>query len=186
MTRWGRPLDGRPVALRRKPIIPAEEAVGRFCTACGHDPSPHSPLRPWTLQAMATLKYCAGLRLGEVVRLRLGDFDVRAGTIDVRETKFFKSRRLPLKASVAAMLTGYLARRLAAGAPSQPAAPLFWSRARRAGYTLSGAEQQLTDCLAASGLRMGDRKSWTRPHDLRHYPEPRIIPTKMRLSAQLH
>ena len=40
--------------------------------------------------------YCAGLRVSEIARLSLGDVDLQVGTITIRETKFFKSRILPL------------------------------------------------------------------------------------------
>jgi integrase len=33
------------------------------------------------------LAYCAGLRIGEVVRLNVGDFDVDDRTIEIRGTK---------------------------------------------------------------------------------------------------
>jgi integrase len=51
---------------------------------------------------MVILGYCAGLRLGEVARLALADFRPDEGTLEVRNTTFFKSRRLPLTTSVAA------------------------------------------------------------------------------------
>lgn len=165
---WDPHVDRMTRASRRRPVILSEEAVRHFLGACERLPSPLAPLRPSTLKAMGGLAYCAGLRLGELVRLRVGDVDLRSGTLDVRETKFFKSRRLPLHASVTAMLRDYLTKRRATGAPSDPETPLFWSERRRAGYTLSGAEEPLTACLAAAGLRAGDRMSWARPHDLRH------------------
>ena len=59
-------------------------------------PSPQLPLRPQTLHMMLVLAYCAGLRIGEIVRLNVGDFDGDDRTIEIRRTKFFKSRRLPL------------------------------------------------------------------------------------------
>ncbi len=55
-------------------------------------PSPLSPLRPRTVHMMLVLAYCAGLRLGEIVRLNVSDFDVDNGTIEIRLSKFFKSK----------------------------------------------------------------------------------------------
>jgi integrase len=40
---------------------------------------------------MLVMAYCAGLRLGELARLDLGDVDLQTGTITIRKTKFFKS-----------------------------------------------------------------------------------------------
>jgi integrase len=53
------------------------------------------------------LSYCAGLRVGELAQLTVGDIDLEEATIEVRETKFFKSRRLPMAPSVLAALRGY-------------------------------------------------------------------------------
>ena len=71
---------------------------------------------------MLILGYCAGLRVGEFTRLALADFRPDDGTIEIRNTKFFKSRRLPLTASVVADLERYVAARQQAGASQEPAA----------------------------------------------------------------
>ena len=42
-------------------------------------PSPRAPLRPLSLYTMLVLAYCAGLRLGELARLNLGDVDLQVG-----------------------------------------------------------------------------------------------------------
>ncbi|WP_247381926.1 MULTISPECIES: tyrosine-type recombinase/integrase [unclassified Bradyrhizobium] len=55
---------------------------------------------------MLVLTYCAGLRLGELARLNLADIDLQVGTITIRETKFFKSRILPLADSPLSALPG--------------------------------------------------------------------------------
>ena len=67
-------------------------------------PSPRAPLRPLSIYTMLLLAYCAGLRRGELARLDLGDVDLQGGTITIRETKFFKTRILPLPDSVMAEL----------------------------------------------------------------------------------
>jgi hypothetical protein len=38
---------------------------------------------------MIVLAYCAGLRLGEIVRLKVQDIDLETASISVRDTKFF-------------------------------------------------------------------------------------------------
>ena len=71
-------------------------------------PSPRAPLRPLSIYTMLLLAYCAGLRRSELARLDLGDVDLQGGTITIRETKFFKTRILPLPDSVMAELRDYL------------------------------------------------------------------------------
>jgi len=62
------------------------------------------------LYTMLVVAYCVGLRVGEIVRLKVGDIDIADQTIEIRETKFFKSRRLPVTNTVRAALDDYLNR----------------------------------------------------------------------------
>jgi integrase len=67
-----------------------DEEVQRILQAALAYPSPKAPWRPIWLFTMLMLAYCAGLRGGEIARLKLGDVDLREKTIDIRNTKFFK------------------------------------------------------------------------------------------------
>ena len=49
----------------------------------------------------------AGLRVSEALKLAVADVDLHGGTIAVRQTKFHKSRCLPLHASVVQVLSEY-------------------------------------------------------------------------------
>ena len=102
---------------RRRPHIYTPEEVQRILEAARRDPAPRAPLRSHTLYMMLVLAYCAGLRLAEIVGLKLGDLDLTADCIEVRDTKFFKSRRLPLSSTAMAALRDYLKARGKAGAP---------------------------------------------------------------------
>ena len=104
-------------ALRNRcaPYIFTMEEIERLLSAALRFPSPNAPLRPLTLYTMFVLAYCAGLRIGEIVRLRLGDIRTGEQSLDIRVTKFFKSRRLPLSASAMAVLLRYLEARRKAG-----------------------------------------------------------------------
>ena len=84
-------------------------------------------------------KHCAGLRLAEIVGLKLADLDLAGDCIEVRDTKFFKSRRLPLSATAMAALRDYLKARLKAGAPNYSDAPLFWHAKGGYRYVTAGA-----------------------------------------------
>jgi integrase len=131
-------------------------------------PSGKAPWRPLSLFTMLVLAYCAGLRGGEIVRLKLGDVDLREQTIDVRETKFFKHRRLPLAPGVMAALKHYLCVREAAGASMIPDSSLFWSPQRNRGYTVGGMRLVLTDVLRRAGVKPARGAIGPRVHDLRH------------------
>ena len=102
----------------RLPHVYSDEEIHRLLKTALAFPSPKAPLRPLSLYTMLVLAYCAGLRLGEIVRLTFSDINLQDGTIEIRETKFFKHRRLPLTPAVIAALKNYLAAREQAGAPT--------------------------------------------------------------------
>jgi len=101
----------------------------------------------------AGVAYCAGLRLAEIVGLELRDVDFEEGTIEVRDTKFFKSRRLPLSSSAVAALRDYLVARRKAGASQEPLASLFVHE--KGGYSHVTAGALLRDVIRRAGLRTG-------------------------------
>jgi integrase/recombinase XerD len=114
------------------------------------------------------LAYCAGLRIGELAALKLCDVDIEHGSIEIRETKFFKSRRLPLASGVVAVLSRYLRARAAAGAPTGPDSPLWWTTLRRKGYCYGQLRNLLIRVIRRAGLKPGPRRTGPRVHDLRH------------------
>lgn len=161
-------LQRRVVQQQRRPYVFTEAEVKRLLDAARQFPSHNAPLRPVVLHAMITLAYCAGLRLGEIVSLKLGDLDVEGGQIEIRDTKFFKSRRLPLATGVVSVLRTYLDVRTAAGAPTVPESPMWWTPLRRQGYAYSTTEKLLIRVLRRAGLKPEQGRSGPRVHDLRH------------------
>jgi integrase len=151
---------------RRRPHIYATEEVCRLLEAARRDPAPRAPLRPLTLYMMLVLAYCAGLRLAEIVELKMSDLDLAAECIEVHDTKFFKSRRLPLSATAMAALRDYLLARVKAGAPTDSTAPLFWHAKGGYGYVATGAH--LRRLIRVAGLKKTPGRTGPRVHDLRH------------------
>lgn len=151
---------------RRRPHIYTIEEVQRLLDAARRDPAPRAPLRPLTLYTMLALAYCAGLRLAEIVGLKLGDLDLNSDCIEVLDTKFFKSRRLPLSATAMAALRDYLKVRAKAGAPTESDAPLFWHANGGYGYVAAGAH--LRRLIQVAGLKRTTGRTGPRVHDLRH------------------
>lgn len=163
------PRPGRQVARQwRRPYIYSPEEVRRLLDIARTYPSPRAPLRPINLYTMLVLAYCAGLRLGELARLDLGDVDLQTGTITIRETKFFKSRILPLTDSVLLALREYLEARRKAKAPQNPASGLFWHDQGNARYTSHSIAYGLVDILRRAGIKPPKGKTGPRIHDLRH------------------
>ena len=117
---------------------------------------------------MLAVGYCAGLRISEIAHLSLGDVDLQIGTITIRETKFFKSRILPLAASVIAALREYLEARRRAGASQEPESGLFWQDQNGTGYATKTVMWLFVDILRRAGLKPARGKTGPRTHDLRH------------------
>jgi integrase len=145
-------LQRRVVQQQRRPYVFTEDEIKRLLDAAQKFPSHNAPLRPVALHAMITLAYCAGLRLGEIVSLTLA-----TGVLSVLRT--------------------YLDARAAAGAPSVPEAPMWWSPLRRQGYSYGATEKLLIRVLRSAGLKPEYGRSGARVHDLRHNSEFGIIPS---------
>lgn len=79
--------------------------------------------RALVYEMVFALLYGLGLRVGEVSRLKLGDVDFARGTLFICETKFSKSRIVPLGPKLAERLRRYIEQRY--GEKNEPGTPLF-------------------------------------------------------------
>jgi integrase len=150
------------------PIEPAQIAR-MLAIALTLSPTPASPLCPRIMRVSVVLLYTCGLRLGELLRLRLDDVDDRAGVLRIRESKFHKSRWVPLSPSALVELRKYLEIRLEQpGVDCRADAPLLCNHGSgwRA-YSKSGMQQALRRLFEAAGVRNHDGRC-PRVHDLRH------------------
>lgn len=169
-----RRLDGRAQkeAARhfRKPHIYSPADVQRLLEIARSYPSPRAPLRPLSVHLMLLLAYCAGLRRSELARLDLADVDLRSGTITIRETKFFKTRILPLPDTVMVELRAYLDARRRAGASQDLQSGLLWQAQGSGRYGSAAIAWLIVDVLRRAGLKPGTGTGRTGPrlHDLRH------------------
>jgi integrase len=116
-----------------------------------------------------------GLRVSEARKLQIADVDLDGATITVRQTKFNKSRCLPLHASVVQALSEYRKVR-DRHADSDANASFFVSRT---GSTLPVRTVENVFARMRPRLRWQARGDHANPriHDLRHNSEFRIIPS---------
>lgn len=120
-----------------------------------------------TFRVLLLLLYGAGLRIGEALNLTRGDVDCRAGMLLIRETKFYKSRHLPLGPTLVGLLTDHAAR--APRGPASDAAMPFFTTAR--GAPIKQAMARLNFCHLRTRADVQGRAgalSAPRLHDLRH------------------
>ena len=152
----------------RKPHIYSPADLRRMLDVARTYPSPRAPLRPLSTYTMLLLAYCAGLRRGELARLDVGDVDLQDGTITIRQTKFFKTRTLPLPDSVVVELRAYIDARRRAGRSQDARSGLFWHERGDGHYTPEMITWLLADVIRRAGLKPLRGKTGPRVHDLRH------------------
>jgi site-specific recombinase XerD len=136
-------------------------------TADGLSPRKGSPIYPQVSRLGVVLLYTAGLRRGEVVRPTLGDYEPVEHVLMVRETKFYKSRIVPVSADAAVEIDRYLVARRAL-LPYHPGAPLLAHAHSGSGhgYTGEGFGETMRKLFRKAGIST-PRGCSPRVHDLR-------------------
>lgn len=121
-----------------------------------------------TFRTLLLVLYGAGLRLGEALRLTHGDVDLEQAVLAVRETKFHKTRLVPVGADLARALAAYAAERATDSGPPAAARPFFASR-RGTPLAMATVQCAFADLRRAVGIRRTDgTRHGPRLHDLRH------------------
>ena len=149
-------------------IVEPNEIVRMLVIASDLGPTPRSPLRGPVARLAVVLLYTVGLRLGELVRLCVSDVEDNGRVLRIRDSKFHKSRLVPLSRSASSELRVYLRRRGRIFSPA-PQSPLLCTH-RRSGpraYSLSGMWDVIHRLFNAAGIRDSHGRS-PRVHDLRH------------------
>jgi integrase/recombinase XerD len=107
------------------PYLLSEPEMARILAATAKLWSTRSdPIHPQTIRVAFLLTFCCGLRSGEILKLQIADIDTEEMVLSITETKFHKSRLVPLSPSVADELRQYLLERRHRNMPMEPAAPL--------------------------------------------------------------
>lgn len=99
-----------PRRIRNKPHIFTEREIGTLLEAAARLTS-HTGLRPLTYATLIGLLTSTGLRPGEALALDRSDVDLNSGILAIRQTKFGKSRFVPVSDSTRAALAEYAKRR---------------------------------------------------------------------------
>jgi len=128
---------------------------------------PEGSLRPAVIATIVGLLYSAGLRIGEALKLTLADVDLEGQLLTIRETKFKKSRYVPLSPSTVYHLAAFLHQREKAGFSTSLTAPVFISPTGQA-YGPARICEIVLDILRNIGLRGPKGERGPRIHDFRH------------------
>jgi integrase len=120
------------------------------------------------LRLAIVLLYTCGLRLGELRRLTLGDIEQHDTVLRIHESKFHKSRLVPLSPTATQELQNYLRARREVFT-DDPRAPLLCNRycGPAHAYSQPGLQHAIGHLFEAAEVRDGQGRR-PRVHDLRH------------------
>ena len=150
---------------RTRPYIYSPQEIAALVKAARRLES-KTGFRPKTYAALFGLLACTGLRISEALRLTCADVDLRRGTLTIRETKFRKTRLVPLHPSAKLALSQYAASR-SDHFPQSEVAPFFLSESGKS-LPYSTVRGTFHGLCRRIGLvqKPGERRP--RIHDLRH------------------
>jgi len=157
-----------PTAIpkRPQPFVPyifAHEELRRLFRVIDADPRKCS-LEPTAMHVLILLLYGAGLRLREGTNLTRADVDLQGSVLTIRNTKFGKTRLVPLGPQLGQVLTRYAARTQARYAE----APFFTTRTGIAVKPDTLQHNFRILCNRAGIRRTDGAQEQPRLHDLRH------------------
>ncbi len=164
--------DPKDFPARHQTIIPyifsATDVTRLLKAAVGLARPTVSPLRPEVTRLAIVLLFTTGIRRGELVKLVLRDYNRQDATLLIRETKFFKSRLLPVNRSIAQELDRYLQARSRRGLSASRETPLMWNAGQGGRpYTGGGLKYTLRQLFRQCEV-VTARGCLPRIHDFRH------------------
>lgn len=126
-------------------------------------PNARAPLRHLIMPEVFRLLYGCGLRVNELLHLRVGDVDLDRGVLTVREAKFGKDRLVPPALALVQRLQRY-----AASFGPRPPAAFFFPSSHSEPLSLPTVYWLYRELLLRCGIAHGGRGKGPRVHDLRH------------------
>jgi integrase/recombinase XerD len=162
------PAHGLVAAARRPtPFLFTDNQIEQL-VAAARTSGPRGSLRPYTLSTFLGLLASTGLRVGEAVRLTVTDvrLSVAPARLLIRETKFGKSRWVPLHSSTADRLAEYFAKRKELSYDG--VAEAFFISERGGPLRVSGLDRWFGKLVLQEGLWPDRGKRWPSLRSFRH------------------
>jgi integrase/recombinase XerD len=152
-----------------QPYIFTDAQIAQLIQAAdGLARTPHAPLRAEVYHLAIVLLYTTGLRRGELLRLRLGDYAPQQRTLWVRPSKFHKARYLPLSTDTVREIGTYLQLRRDRPPPIGMETPLIGHGCpNETAYSGVHLGRGLRALFRQVGIRTPDGRL-PRTHDIRH------------------
>ena len=153
---------------QQTPYVYSTEELRRLLESTSVLQIGHSPHVPAIYRTLLLLLYGSGMRIGEALGLTLQDVDLSGQVITVRDTKFFKTRLVPIGSKLTLELAAHIERRRLLPLPAGDASPLFTTRDGRS-WSYTGVISGFQYVRRAAGINcpMGEPRP-PRLHDIRH------------------
>lgn len=159
------PLGIFPGPSRAKPYLYTDTEIHKLLAAALALP-PTNGLRRWTYHCLFGLLAVTGLRISEALGLHRDDVDLKQGILTIRDTKFGKSRLVPLHPTTLSILVRYAKRRDSHLCPPRSS---YFFVAERGGRLLHQYVHRVFWKLSRqTGLRAPTDHTGPRLHDFRH------------------
>jgi integrase/recombinase XerD len=149
------------------PYIYSQQELKRLLDVASAACSPYGLLDSYVLRALILILYGACLRHGEALRLTMQDVNLDEAVLHVRESKFYRSRLVPLGADLNSAMQAY-ARQRNQRFGQAPAAPFFCLRDGRPLSQKAVCKVFQRQRTLANIQREGGASCQPRLHDLRH------------------
>lgn len=127
---------------------------------------PHStaPRRHLIMPVLFRMLYCCGLRVSEAANLLAEDVDLEQGILTIRNSKFGKTRYVPMSAELTGVCAAYAATRLI----GQPGSDWFFAAPDGGHYDTRSIYNAFRELLWKAGISHGGKGNGPRLHDFRH------------------
>jgi site-specific recombinase XerD len=150
------------------PYIYSSEELHRLLEAAKQFGTSRTKLQSPTIHILILLLYGAGLRISEALSLKPQDINLSDSLLTIRESKFYKTRLVPIGIQLTNALAAYMEERSRNGYPNHKISTFFITRSGEP-VKRSAAERAFC-CIrkVANVFRNDGARYQPRLHDLRH------------------
>lgn len=144
------------------PYIYTREDLEKLLEATSQTNGTNTAIEPDTLRVIIVLLYGATLRISEALCLNVSDVDLDQGILTIRDSKFYKTRIVPIGPTLQAALSKYARSRHKKTSPGR-----FFLTKRKKDISKSLIQTNFIRLRTAAGVSRDDDYN-PRLHDLRH------------------
>jgi site-specific recombinase XerD len=162
------PLERPKLDHSFKPYVFSTSEIRRLLNATEQLTNPRSKVTSKTFRTILFLLYGSGLRIGEALSLRVQDVDLESGLLHIEQSKFYKSRLVPIGPRLKEVLAAYGEQHDHKRIIHEADRPFFVTRLGEP-VRLAQTERAFSRIRLLAGIHRHDGGRYQpRLHDLRH------------------